>query len=235
MKRRLALLAIVLCMLLTGCDEEVEFELTVTDITANHSYRYTDAEDCGDGCLYKSSGALWYYDYARRMNTSLCTKPLCRHEKEPCFAHRTERIYGYKNKFLAVWNDFSKDTEELVFELADIPSQNINEVTRLENRSWCDTLAYGNKLFIGVKEGYHVDGDDMNASPDHFRVYLMVVSLETAETELLSDCLADGRAAILIPIGIENGKFIFCTRYYMANESGGISDTPVEKYYDLRY
>lgn len=230
MKKLFTLLFIALCMLLAGCDEVAEFELTVTDITANHSYRYADAEDCGDGCLYKSSGTLWYYDYAHRMKTSLCTKPLCGHEKEPCFAYRTERIYGYEDKFLAVWNDFSKDTEELVFELADIPSQTISEVMRLENRSWCDTLAYGDKLFIGIEEGYYVDGNDMNASPNHCRVYLMVVSLETAETELLSDCLADGLGANLIPIGIENGKFIFCTRYYEESEIGGISDTPVEKY-----
>lgn len=34
MKKLFALLAIALCMLLSGCDEEVELELTVTDITA---------------------------------------------------------------------------------------------------------------------------------------------------------------------------------------------------------
>ncbi len=230
MKKLFALLTVVLCILFSGCDEETEFELTVTDITANHSYRYVYAEDCGGGCLYKSSGALWYYDYAHRMKTSLCTKPLCRHEKEPCFAYRTERVYGYKDKFLAVWNDFSKDAEELVFELADIPSQTIGEVLRLENRCWCDTLAYGDKLFIGIKEGYYVDGEDTNSNPDHCRVYLMVVSLETAEMEMLSDCLADGRGADLIPVGIENGKFIFCTRYYEESENGSISDTPVQKY-----
>lgn len=219
MKRIAVLLIAAVCILLTtGCDEEIYYEVPMTDITPKHSYWYTIAEDCGEGCLYKKDGAMWYYNYARRESVPLCSNPSCKHEDQPCFAYRPGRVYGFKDKLVIAGNDWNDDVEfkdrnEFVLEVADVAAQTVREVLRLERRNWCSTLAYGDKLFIGIDEEYYLDGDNMYASSDRVRVYLMVVSLETAEVELLTDCLLDRFNTDLFFRGIENGKLIFGIRY----------------------
>lgn len=190
---------------------------------------------------------MWYYDYVHRVNVPLCSNPSCRHDSKSCFSYRPGHVYGYKDKLVVAshdWNDNVefKDANEFVLELADIPAQTVREVLRLRKRSCCDTLAYGDKLFVGIEEEYYLDGDYMYATSDRSRVYLMVVSLETAEVEMLPDCLLDGFNTNLFLRGIENGKLIFGIRYHETrNESSSMVDSldyeaeAIEKYmtYDI--
>ena len=217
------LLLILLCgiILLTGCDEELGApEISLTDITPINGYRYADAEDCGDGCIYKAGTVMWYYDYKYKTSVPFCADPACEHEDKPCAAFLPGRVFGYKDKFVIAGNEMNWEAENcvdddiFVLEEFDIASQTKREVMRLDNRRWCDTYAYGDKLYIGILEEYYLDGDFVYASSDRNRVYFMVVSLDTLEVEFITDCLMDAFTMDIHFFGVKDGKLYFDITYF---------------------
>ena len=217
MKRLLALLAAAFCLLAAGCDEEIEYTPTVGDLTPRHGYRYDNARDCGAGCLYEKDGAWRYYNYGRRENVSVCSDPLCGHTKDSCFARISGNVYGYGNRLYYAATEFDYNNElgeysEYVIKEADIASQTKREVLRIKGCGRSDAFAYGDKLFVGLYENYIPEGG--SADSERVRVYLMAVSLEMAETVLMTDCITDGFNTRLSIYGIENGKLIFSTSCY---------------------
>lgn len=221
---------ILLCgvMLLTGCDKELGApEISITDITPKNGYNYADAEDCGDGCIYKAGTVMWYYDYKYKMSVPFCADPACKHDDKTCAAFLPGRVFGYKDKFVIAGNEWTDsenyiDKNVFVLEEFDISSQTKREVMRLDRCRWCDTYAYGDKLFIGLYEEYYLDGDYLFASSDRNRVYLMVVSLDTLEVEFITDCIMDAFNVDINFFGVKDGKMYFDITYHNEQTSQNI-------------
>lgn len=218
--KRLLFFLLAACVLLSGCDEETgESEIYIPDITPKNGYHYALAEDCGEGCIYKSGTVMWYYDYKHKTSVPFCADPACTHEDETCAAYLPGRVFGYKDKFVIAGNEWNHDAENFidkdifVLEEFDIASQTKREVMRLNRRRCCNTYTYGNKLFIGLTEEYFLDGEYLFATPDHNRVYLMVVSPDTLEVEFMSDTIMDGSAVNMDFYGVDNGQLFFALKY----------------------
>lgn len=218
--------AVLLCgvFFLTGCDEELgEPEISITDITPKNGYHYTIAEDCGEGCIYKSGNVMWYYGYKHKTSVPFCSDPACKHEDKTCAAFLPGRVFGYKDKFVIAGNkmklEAENDVDDDIFVLEEVLPGNRTkrEIMRIDNCRWCDTYAYGNKLFIGLNEEYYLDGDYVYASSERNRVYFMVVSLDTLEVELITDCLMDAFNIDIHFWGENDGKLFFDIAYYTEN------------------
>lgn len=211
-------------MLLTGCDEETGApEIAIPDITPINGYHYALAEDCGDGCIYKRYSDMWYYDYKSKTAVPFCADPACKHEDKTCAAYMPGRVFGYKDKFIIAGNDMKWEAENcvdddmFVLEEFDIASQTKRELMRLDNRRWCETYAYGNKLYIGILEEYHLEGDNVHQSSSRNRIYFMTVSLDTGEAEYMSECLLDAFNMDFSFYGVNEGKLFFDLIYYTEN------------------
>ena len=220
MFKKILIIAAAACMLLTGCDEEPgEPEISIPDITPINGYDYTLAEDCGEGCIYKSGTVMWYYDYKHKTSVPFCADPACKHEDKTCAAYLPGKVFGYKDKFVIAgneWNDDAKnfiDADIFVLDELDIASQTKREVMRLNRRNVHNTYAYGDKLFIALDEQYYLDGDYLFASSDRVRVYFMVVSLDTLEVEFMSDCLMDAVNSRINIFGSDGKKLFFDIEY----------------------
>lgn len=223
-KKMPTIIMLLICLVFTGCDEETgEPEISVTDITPKNGYHYAIAEDCGDGCIYKPGSVMWYYDYQHKTSIPFCADPACKHEDKTCAAYLPGRVFGYKDKFVIARNEMKWEAETCVddniFVLEELlPDERTKRgIMRLDNRSWCDTYAYGDKLFIGIDEEYYLDGDYVYASSGRMRVYFTVVSLDTLEVEYMSDCLMDAFNADIHFLGENDGKLFFNITYYKEN------------------
>lgn len=211
-------------MLLTGCDEETGApEISIPDITPINGYHYALAEDCGDGCIYKRYSDMWYYDYKSKTAVPFCADPACKHEDKTCAAYMPGRVFGYKDKFIIAGNEMKWEAENcvdddmFVLEEFDIASQTKRELMRLDNCRWCETYAYGDKLYIGILEEYHLEGDNVHQSSSRNRIYFMTVSLDTGEAEYMSECLLDAFNMDFSFYGINDGKLFFDLIYYTEN------------------
>lgn len=63
----------------------------------------------------------------------------------------------------------------------------------------------------------YLDGDYIYANSDRNRAYFMVVSLDTLEVELITDCLLDAFNIDIHFMGENNGKLFFDITYYTEN------------------
>lgn len=233
MKNKLLSILTACAMLLTGCDEETgEPEISVTDITPKNGYHYALAEDCGDGCIYKSGTAMWYYDYKYRKSVPFCADPACKHDDKTCAAFLPGRVFGYKDKFVIAGNEMNWEAENCVdddiFVLEEMRPDEMTkrEVMRIDNRRWCDTYAYGDKLYIGLLEEYHLEGDNVHAGSDRNRVWIMVVSLDTLDVEYMSDCLIDALNVDIHFRGESGEKMFFNITYQTEHTEGWVQVEP---------
>lgn len=193
----------LLIILLSGCDTEQNYEITTVN-PPEETYVYSSLIYLGNGLLYKPDHltGLYYYDHETGVDIPLCSDVNCSHNynssKDCPGIFRTDNIFAYKNKLYYIEEDHFSNNENMLtdFYLSSAELDGTGrkrEIYLGQLYSIGSAYLHNDILYLCVNEGYYLEGEDTQISPEHIKGYIAEINMNTLTVEN-SDILVDGES-----------------------------------------